>query len=237
MSRVVVLAGGSPHAHDFDAIRDALVELVEGAGHAALPAADPDAAAHLLDDADALVCDGLWWRMEGAAYDPWRAAHAYSPPPGTRARLRDFVADGGGFVGLHTTSICFDDWPGWADVVGAGWVWGHSSHPPYGPATAHLVPAHADHPVLDGLPAAFDLHDEVYGDLDRRTGTTVLVTSRRHADDADQPVVLTQHYGRGRVVYDGFGHDAASIRHPEHRRLLAQALAWTLAGPDRRERP
>lgn len=230
MSRVVVLAGGSPHAHDFDAIRAALAELVGAAGHSVVTSADPDDAVDQLVDADALVCNGLWWRMEGAAYDPWRDEHAYSPPATTRQRLRDFVADGGGLVALHTTSICFDDWPEWADVVGAGWVWGRSSHPPYGPVTAHLAAEHAHHPVLAGAPTEIHLDDEVYGDLDLADDVTVLATGRRHAGDADQPVVLAHRVGRGRVVYDSFGHDAASIRQPDHHRLVDRALAWVLEG-------
>jgi type 1 glutamine amidotransferase len=38
--------------------------------------------------------------------------------------------------------------------------------------------------------------------------------------------VWTHRFGSGRVVYDGLGHDAASIRQPDHARLLTQALAW-----------
>jgi type 1 glutamine amidotransferase len=84
------------------------------------------------------------------------------------------------------------------------------------------------HPILAGVPASLELDDEVYGDLDLRAGIDVLATARRHADDADQPVLWTQRYGDGRVVYDGFGHDAASIRNPDHARLVTQALQWTL---------
>lgn len=228
MSAVVVLAGGSPHAHDFDAIRAALVDVVTSAGHDVVDTADPDTAAVLLDEADALVVDGLWWRMLGDAYDAWRDAHAYSPPESTRRALVGFVADGGGLVALHTTSICFDDWPEWGDVVGGSWRWGHSSHPPYGPVRADVVADRATHPVVAGLPATIQLDDEVYGDLDLRSGIDVLVTARRAPDDAEQPVVWTHRYGSGRVVYDGFGHDADSIRHRDNSRLIAQALAWTV---------
>lgn len=231
MSTVAVLAGGSPHAHDFDAIRDALVELVVDAGHVALAHSSPDEVSLQLDAADALVVDGLWWRMLGDAYEPWREQYAYSPPPATRERLSSFVAAGGGLVALHTTPICFDDWPAWGDVVGASWTWGRSSHPPYGAVTAHVAPGQADHPIVAGVPATFGIDDEVYGDLDLRDGITPLVTARRHADDADQPIVFTHLHHRGRVAYDCFGHDAASIRHPVNRRIVTQALDWVLAAP------
>jgi len=229
MSRVLVLAGGSSHAHDFPAIATALVELAAGLGHDVGLVDHPDAAAARLDGnsdpIDALVVDGLWWRMLGDPYAPWRDRYAYSPPDGSRETLAAFVAGGGGLVAMHTAAICFDDWPGWGDVVGGAWRWGVSSHPPYGPVRARLV---AEHPVTEGLPSAIELDDEVYGDLAIGEGVTVLAVARRHLDDADQPVVWSHRFGTGRVVFDGFGHDSASIRHPHHRRLLEQALAWVL---------
>jgi uncharacterized protein len=224
VSRVVVLAGGSPHAHDFAATGGALAELAEDLGHDVIVTDDPDVAAGLLtSDVDALVVDGLWWRMEGEAYDRWRSEHAYSPPTATRAAITAHVHGGGGLLAVHTASICFDDWPEWGDVVGGAWRWAVSSHPPLGPVSAHVVGAH---PVVDGLPKTIELRDEVYGDLELRDDIEVLVTARRSPDDEPQPVVWLHRYGDGRVVYDGFGHDMASIRQPDHTRLLAQALTW-----------
>lgn len=237
--RVVVLAGGSPHAHDFGPVGEALADVLTAAGWAVTVTATPDeAAAELVagpaapaGPAEALVVDGLWWRMLGEAYDRWRPDHAYSPAADVRAALTDFVAGGGGLVALHTAVICFDDWPGWADLVGASWRWGVSSHPPKGPVVARVV---ADHPVVAGLGPELRLHDEVYGGLDVAPGVDVLAVARRMPEDADQPVVWTHRHGAGRVVFDGFGHDAASIRHPGNARLVAQAVAWVarLSGRD-----
>lgn len=232
MSRILVLAGGSPHAHDFAACGEALVDIVTAAGHEVMSVSDPDdAARHLSDGYDALVIDGLWWRMLGEAYDTWRAEHAYTPPDSTREALAGHVERGGGLVAMHTTTICFDDWPAWGDVVGGSWRWGVSSHPPLGPVVATVV---TDHPITatmvtdGGGRGTLTLTDEVYGDLDLRDGIEVVMTARRTPDDAEQPVVWTHRYGNGRVVYDGFGHDAASIRDPGHRALLERALAWVL---------
>lgn len=220
----MVLAGGSPHAHDFDEIGRALVEVVEGSGHDLCVCTRPEqAAAQLAAGFDALVVDGLWWRMLGETYDQWRTEHGYSPSERTREELARFVETGGGMVALHTTPICFDDWPAWGDLVGGAWHWGQSSHPPYGEVRARLV---ADHPVVAGLPAEFGLRDEVYGDLDLRDDIEVLAVARRHPDDADQPVVWVHRYGDGKVVFDCFGHDAESIRDESNRRLITQAVDW-----------
>jgi len=226
MSRVLLLAGGSPHAHDFAATGAALAELITDCGHDVRLFSDPDLAAQALASSpDAIVVDGLWWLMGGEAYDTWRPDHGYSPSDATRSALVEYVRSGGGLLAVHTTLICFDDWPAWGDVLGGAWQWGVSSHPPVGPVAVRVV---TDHPVVAGSPITIDLHDEVYGDLEIRSDVEVLAVARRHDDDADQPVVWTHRFGSGRVVVDALGHDPASIRHPDHARLLVQGLNWTL---------
>jgi len=222
--RVVVLAGGSPHAHDFVASGAALAGLAAGAGYDVCLVDHPDHAAELVaENADALAVCGLWWRMHGDAYDVWRDDHAYSPPTRTRDALARFVRGGGGMLAVHTAPICFDDWPEWGAIVGGSWQWGTSSHPPYGPVRADVV---GDHPVVAGLTGTIEMSDEVYGDLAVGDDVEVLALAKRDADDDDQPVMWAHRYGRGRVVFDGFGHDVDSIVHPQNARVLIQALAW-----------
>jgi type 1 glutamine amidotransferase len=84
----------------------------------------------------------------------------------------------------------------------------------------------AAHPVLAGLAPTLDLVDEVYGEVDLADGCEVLMVARRTADDREQPVVWAHRFGDGRVVYDGFGHDAASINDPHHAALLRAAARW-----------
>ncbi len=40
------------------------------------------------------------------------------------------------------------------------------------------------------------------------------------------PVLWSRQVGRGRVAFDGLGHDADTINHPIHRRILARAALW-----------
>ncbi len=225
MARVLVLTGGPDHAHDFLRTGASLAGLIGTVGHHVEVLDDPDAAAGRLDegDVDALVVNALRWRMEGEAYEPWREAWAYQTPDSTRRSISGFVTAGGGLFGNHTASICFDDWSGWRDVLGGSWRWGRSSHPAYGPVSATL---HGSHPVIDGLPGELHVIDEVYGDLDLAPGIEVLATARRTPDDLPQPVLWAHQHGQGRVVYDGFGHDAASLEHPDHARLIRRAVAW-----------
>lgn len=230
MSRIVVLTGGPDHAHDFDALGASLTWIIEGGGHEILGVFDdPDAAADRLGrgDVDVLAVNALRWRMLGDAYDAWRDDWAYATPESTRTAIAGFVAAGGGLFGNHTASICFDDWPGWGDVLGGSWVWNHSSHPPAGPVTIEIAPrADLPHPVTAGLPGRFSLDDEIYGDLDLRPGIQPLAWARRTPDDRRQPLVWAHRYGDGRVVYDGLGHDARSMNDAVHVRLIRNAVEW-----------
>jgi uncharacterized protein len=228
-TNVLILAGGPDHAHDFPANGAALVELCDTAGHRSELVDHPDLAADrlLAGDHDALVVNALWWRMFGEKYDPWRDRFAYHTRPGTRDAIAGFVSSGGGLVGSHTASICFDDWAGWRDVLGGAWDWNRSSHPPTGPVEAFFD---GEHPVVDGLPRSIRLVDEVFGDQNLAAGTEVLARARRTPDDEPQPVVWVHQYGEGRVVYDGFGHDAASLTDPHHATLIRQAIAWVTEG-------
>lgn len=225
MARVLVLTGGPDHAHDFSTTGAALAGVIAADRHDVEVLDDPDAAARRLDDGgvDALVVNALRWRMQGDRYDTWRERWAYETPAATRRAIGDFVAGGGGLVGNHTASICFDDWPEWRDVLGGAWNWDRSSHPPVGPVSATID---RPHPVVEGLPSVVHLIDEVYGDLDLAPGVDVLARARRTPEDDPQPVLWVHRHGEGQVVYDGFGHDARSLEHPDHARLLRQAVAW-----------
>lgn len=185
----------------------------------------PDAVAPLLEDPsiDVLVVNALRWRMLADRYEQWREEWAYHTSPRTKSAITDFVRRGGGLVGNHTAPICFDDWPEWVDVMGGGWVWDVSSHPPLGPVSATIVDL--EHPVTRGVSPAVVLDDEVYGDLELRD-VKVLATARRTPDDRQQPVVWTHQFGSGRVAYVCFGHDVTSLRHPDVSKLIEQAVQW-----------
>ena len=222
MKRALLITGGPPYAHDFQASGAALAAVAEAAGFNVTITDDFE---HDLDDFDVLVVNALRWRMLLDRYDPWRADWAYSPSEQAREVIASFVEAGGGLVGSHTAAICFDDWPEWRHVLGGAWNWERSSHPPQAPVTIDVV-AHA---LTEGLTEQIRLCDEVYGDLDLADGIDPVGFGRRTDDDAAQPVIWTHHYGRGRVVYNGLGHDAASILSPTNARLYTNALRWVTA--------
>lgn len=227
MADILILTGGPDHAHDFFATGAALATALDE-HHEVTIVEHPDHAAELLAcerPPDALVINALRWQMLGDKYDPWRERWGYQTPATTRAAIEGFVHGGGGLVGNHTATICFDDWPQWGDILGGAWNWQRSSHPPPQRTRVWIT---ENHPVVDGLGDEFEITDEIYGDLDLCTDAEILAWAKRSPEDAPQPVVWTHTYGAGRIVYDGLGHDAASLGAPAHRRLIAQAVDWVL---------
>jgi len=176
------------------------------------------------------VC-ALRWRMADARYEPHRARWALHLPDAARAAIRAHLRSGGALLAMHTATICFDDWPEWGDIVGARWVWGASGHAPYGPIEVQFNDAGGDS-IGVGLPG-FQCDDEVYermwlaGDV-RPLAQARNLTGNAGTPGAWAPVLWTRHWEGARVVYDALGHDASSLDHPVHQRLLARAASWAL---------
>ena len=182
------------------------------------------ALATIVQRPDALfVVYALRWSMtQHEKYAPDRARWAFSLPGPARAAIAGHVAAGGGLLGVHTASICFDDWPEWGTVLGGRWRWGASHHPMLGPVTAALD---AGHPLTRGL-SDFSVNDEAYSDLDVQPGVRIAATVMGAGSTRPQAAIWTHHYGRGRAAYDSLGHDSASLNQPLHRRLLQRLALW-----------
>lgn len=227
----LLLTGGHP-GHAWSAL---------GASVAAT-LADEDIATTIIDDPDELVghlrgdhrpdlvtVAALRWTMGAERYAEHRARWAHSADGATRQALADHVGLGGGLLAVHTACICFDDWPGWGDLLGAAWSWDRSSHLPAAPV--RIEPTGSTHPITAGV-APFTVTDEVYGGLDERPGLEALATSPQ--DGRDQPVLWARQHGRGRVVVDTLGHTTDSLEHPAHRVVLRRGALWALgrSGPE-----
>jgi hypothetical protein len=231
LKQALIYSGGINHP--FPDSAPALARVLESAGlHARLTFELPELLTWLRFGRDALlVIYALRWSMtQHEKYEPHRAQWAMSLPEEARATISDHVRAGAGLLGMHTASICFDDWPGWAEVLGGAWQWGRSYHPLLGPVKAYVD---ATHPLARGL-ADFDVTDEVYAEQRVLPGVEVYGWAETTGDSprtGRQPALWTHRYGAGRVVYDGLGHDAASLEHPVHRRLIQRAALWASGHP------
>jgi type 1 glutamine amidotransferase len=178
---------------------------------------------------DLLTIYALRWSMQDDKYAPHRERWALSLSGAARSAIVSHVHRGAGLLGVHTASICFDDWPEWRTVLGGAWVWGRSGHPPPGAVEVHVT--RPDHPLVRGI-GDFALNDEVYGDLALEPDVVPLLEATAVGTGRGaQPMLWARHVGGGRVVYDALGHDAASIEHPAHARILGRCASWALGRP------
>jgi type 1 glutamine amidotransferase len=185
---------------------------------------------------DLLTVSAIRWRMlNDAKYEPHRARWALSISEHAREAIRAHLHAGRPLFAMHAAAICFDDWPEWGEILGGRWVWGQSGHPPFGAVDVRFH-AGSGSALTAGL-APFNCDDEVYGGLWIAPDVKPLAEARLAVGSdgmpgAWMPVLWTRQWRGGRVVYDALGHDAASLEHPVHRRLVTRAALWALGRPD-----
>jgi type 1 glutamine amidotransferase len=137
---------------------------------------------------------------------------------GRRALLR-FVRDGGGFVGIHSASDTFPDWPGYVRLIGTTFT----RHDPLGPG--RVVVTDRRDPITRPLPARFATVDEFYRFRSRPRDAHVLLAADK---PGRPPLAWTRHSGRGRVFYDALGHPIAAWSDPVRRGIVERGLRWVL---------
>jgi hypothetical protein len=218
-----VLTGG--HSHPADLSLPAVEAVLGEAGLTVSASEDPDAALAGLGDTgpDLLVVNTLRFTMSHPRYAEHRDRWALSLSGLARRTTTEWVERGGRLLALHTALVSFDDWPGWAEVIGGAWDWSRSSHPPVGEVSVHCDP---NSPVTTGL-EDFTIADEVYIGLGLRAGNQVVATAS--ADGVDpQPASWVRPVGAGRVATSTLGHDLRSLDDPAHRALLGRLIDWMM---------
>jgi type 1 glutamine amidotransferase len=140
-----------------------------------------------------------------------------------RAAITDHVAAGGGLLALHAGT--WRNWPDWTELsslLGAS----AASHEPLATFAVEIVDP--DHPITRGLPARFEIVDELYraephpdaGPIHVLAEGVSLSTGERY------PVVWVPAAPRGRVVGITLGHDGEAHANRHFERLLRNAAAW-----------
>lgn len=224
--RHVLVTGGI--YHDFAATAAAFAKVVEPMGVQTTIVFGADAALSNVDvsNCDLLTIDALLFTMtQHEKYAPLREQYAFELSARARESVERYVREGGSLLGLHTASICFDGWAQWARILGAGWVWGQSSHPPAGNVRVERV-IDGDDIVADARP--FEVFDEVYRGLQVAPEAEPLLQARAESDDKLHPVMWRYRYGAGRVIYDALGHGPDSITEPTHLGILKRAVQWLI---------
>lgn len=154
----------------------------------------------------------------------------------SKQALLAFVRDSGkGLVGVHGALDANYSWPGYADMLGAGFG-GHPLNTIDKPVvTFPLVNEAPDSPITRHWPSNFSTQNELY--LPKpfsRAKVRVLLRidqdriSTAPAGTSDIPVAWMRNYGSGRVFYSSIGHTRRSWADPEVRKMYLEAIRWAL---------
>ncbi|MFB8036488.1 ThuA domain-containing protein [Streptomyces sp. NPDC056004] len=140
--------------------------------------------------------------------------------------FENYVATGGGYMGVHAAADTEYDWAFYGGLVGAYF----SSHPAIQPATVR-VEDHS-HPATAHLGDEWNRTDEWYNyRTNPRSQAKVLATLDETTYTGgtmkgDHPITWCQTYQGGRSFYTGLGHTKESYAEPEFRKLLLGGMRY-----------
>jgi uncharacterized protein len=152
-----------------------------------------------------------------------------------KADFLSFIHDDGkGFIGVHSATITFTNWPEYGEMIG-----GYFDEHPWNTFAAPIVVEDPSFPGMKQWPSAFTLTDEIYQIKNfSRENTRVLMrldpskldlaNPRVHRKDRDFAVTWVKMYGKGRVFYSTLGHVDANWDKPEMQKMYVEAIKWAL---------
>jgi type 1 glutamine amidotransferase len=155
-----------------------------------------------------------------------------------KADLLKFVHDDGkGFVAAHVGLTALMSWPEFGEMLG-----GQFENHPYGAVEGTVVNEDPSFPATRHLPAFFKLTDEFYQakNFSReksrvllRLDTAKLPPNQSLLNkDGDFPLAWARMYGKGRVFYGSFAHDAKTWDNPDVYHIYFEAIRWALGLTD-----
>jgi uncharacterized protein len=152
-----------------------------------------------------------------------------------RAALLDFVRSGGGFVGVHSATDTFYEWPDYGKLIGGYF----NEHPWHQKVT--IAVAEPGNPLVGFLAPSFKISDEIYQirDFEAATSQVLLRLDPSSVDlkapnvrprPYGWPLAWTRAFGQGRVFYTALGHEEAVWRDPRYQQMLTNAIMWVMGG-------
>jgi type 1 glutamine amidotransferase len=142
----------------------------------------------------------------------------------TKKALLAYANRGGAIVAHHPgTWYAWKNFPEWnAQIVGGG----ARGHDKLGPYTVKVT--NTGHPITKGVPASFEITDELYNYNTEPAGTPVEVLAEATSPNTGKtfPQVFVVKHPRARVVGLTLGHDARAHDLPAYQALIRNAVRW-----------
>lgn len=151
-----------------------------------------------------------------------------------KSALLSFVReDGKGFLGAHSATDTFYQWPEYGELIG-GYFDQHPWHEEVG-----VVVEDRNFPATKHFPPRFTITDEIYQFknysrdkvrvlMSIDTGTVDLNAKGVKRTDKDFAVTWVREYGKGRVFYSSLGHREEVWNRPDIQKMWVEAVRWAM---------
>jgi len=143
--------------------------------------------------------------------------------------LVEFMAQGGGVVGIHAAADAEYDWPWYGDMIGGYF----KSHPKIQEASITVV--NSTHRATFFLPKTWVRTDEWYNYKELNQDINVLMNLEESSYEGGEngehhPIAWYHEFGGGRVFYTGGGHTNESFEEPLFMKHVAGGIEYVLNG-------
>ncbi len=150
--------------------------------------------------------------------------------------LLSFVHDDGkGFLGAHSATDTYYNWPEYGEMIGA-----YFDQHPWGQVHCTIRTEDKKFPATAHFPASFPFYDEIYQFKEpySRDKLHVLMSvdpasvdlsnKNVHRTDKDFAVTWEHNYGKGRVFYTSLGHRDEVWDLPDIQKMWIEAVKWAM---------
>jgi type 1 glutamine amidotransferase len=145
----------------------------------------------------------------------------------------DFIKAGNGFVGIHSATDTFYQWPEYGQLIGAYF----DQHPWHQEVTIEVVDD--QHPAVAHLAPSFTIKDEIYQFRDvlphplhvlLKLDTRSVDLQAKNVKRQDHTFALawTNAYGKGRVFYTALGHRDDVWQDTRFHAHLVNGIRWAI---------
>jgi hypothetical protein len=161
----------------------------------------------------------------------------------SRSTLLEFVKAGKGLVVYHHSAAGFSTWPEFARLSGGNY-YGQAQHSEIHDFTVTFTDR--DHPITRGLKASFlQRQDELYASMQMQPAGSYHLLATAYDDHslyngkfktplpgpgANEPVMWTVQFEKGRVFATMIGHSAAATQTAGFRASFARGVEWAATG-------
>ena len=245
--------------HPFD--RNAFATLFGGMAGISVTFVDQPAAAMLMRPGLGARFDALLlYDMPGIDFAAASPGSPVGPDEETKRGLTELLDEGIGVVALHHALAGWPGWPEYAELLGGRFLYraeGDILDSGYRHAVSYHAQVVAGHPVTRGLPASFDLTDELYLAEIHEDDVTPLLRADHdftaanfysatraiegqmfsNQDWAHPPgsnlIGWVKRARRSPLVYLQPGDDETTYANPHYRQLVENALRWAASAEAR----